>query len=148
MINPVLRTAKQTDCAILSRLEAECTPYFWQAQQYTDSLNAPHMIQIICINNNIAGAAVWMPLVYEADLLNIFIALPHQHKGYGRWLLLKIIEHVQQHRLKRLVLEVRTSNTSARQLYKKLGFTQCGLRKKYYPAPDGREDALLMEKWL
>ena len=41
-------------------------------------------------------------------------------------------------------LEVRSSNVAARALYKSLGFSETGLRPKYYATPDGREDAILM----
>ena len=42
------------------------------------------------------------------------------------------------------MLEVRVSNTSARQLYAKLGFEQVGLRKNYYRNP--KEDAMILRK--
>ena len=41
-------------------------------------------------------------------------------------------------------LEVRSSNVAARALYESLGFSETGLRPKYYATPDGREDAILM----
>jgi len=43
-----------------------------------------------------------------------------------------------------VVLEVRVSNTAAIGLYRQLGFTDIGLRRDYYSAKDGREDAMLM----
>ena len=41
-------------------------------------------------------------------------------------------------------LEVRGSNTRARGLYLRRGFVDVGLRRGYYPAAQGREDALVM----
>jgi ribosomal-protein-alanine N-acetyltransferase len=41
-------------------------------------------------------------------------------------------------------LEVRESNVRARKLYERYGFAQSGLRRNYYPADGGREDAILM----
>ena len=38
-------------------------------------------------------------------------------------------------------LEVKTTNAAAISLYKKMGFEQCGIRKKYY---HNRDDAMLM----
>ena len=43
-------------------------------------------------------------------------------------------------------LEVRESNTPARTLYEKLGFTVDGIRKNYYERP--RENAVLMTRYL
>jgi len=49
---------------------------------------------------------------------------------------------------KRCLLEVRASNAAARGLYRSLGFQVDGVRKNYYPAATGREDALLMSREL
>jgi ribosomal-protein-alanine N-acetyltransferase len=43
-----------------------------------------------------------------------------------------------------MLLEVRKSNAAALALYQGLGFHRLGVRKAYYPAHDGSEDALLL----
>jgi ribosomal protein S18 acetylase RimI-like enzyme len=43
-----------------------------------------------------------------------------------------------------LYLEVRPSNQPARRMYERFGFRQLGLRRDYYPAMTGREDALFL----
>jgi ribosomal-protein-alanine N-acetyltransferase len=45
-----------------------------------------------------------------------------------------------------VILEVRPSNVSARELYEKFGFTLLGIRKEYYQSPP--EDALVMIKYF
>jgi ribosomal-protein-alanine N-acetyltransferase len=48
-----------------------------------------------------------------------------------------------------LWLEVRGSNLRAQALYHRFGLETVGVRKRYYPAPDGsREDALVMSLTL
>jgi ribosomal-protein-alanine N-acetyltransferase len=47
-----------------------------------------------------------------------------------------------------MFLEVRPSNEAARRLYDKLGFNEIGTRHNYYPAAQGREDALILAKQL
>jgi [ribosomal protein S18]-alanine N-acetyltransferase len=44
-----------------------------------------------------------------------------------------------------LFLEVRPSNAGAQSLYGRLGFTQVAVRRDYYPARGGREDALIFK---
>jgi ribosomal-protein-alanine N-acetyltransferase len=44
--------------------------------------------------------------------------------------------------VKLLFLEVRVSNFKARNLYKKVGFQEIGIRKNYYRIPE--EDAVVM----
>ena len=43
-----------------------------------------------------------------------------------------------------MLLEVRPSNTAARALYQRAGFLELSVRRGYYPAEGGREDAILM----
>ena len=47
-----------------------------------------------------------------------------------------------------IYLEVRASNQAGRALYARHSFAEIGIRKGYYPAHDGREDAVTMEKKL
>jgi ribosomal protein S18 acetylase RimI-like enzyme len=47
-----------------------------------------------------------------------------------------------------MLLEVRPGNDAGRALYERLEFSQIGRRRGYYPAVDGREDALVMAKLL
>jgi ribosomal-protein-alanine N-acetyltransferase len=43
-----------------------------------------------------------------------------------------------------LFLEVRRTNTVARALYRSFGFEEIGIRRDYYPAARGREDARVL----
>ncbi len=45
---------------------------------------------------------------------------------------------------RRVFLEVRPSNAAAVALYHSEGFNEIGRRPRYYPAQNGREDALVM----
>ena len=47
-----------------------------------------------------------------------------------------------------LLLEVRPSNERALALYRHFGFSQIGVRRGYYPASLGREDALVLTRAL
>ena len=80
----------------------------------------------------------------EAELLNFCLAPNHQGKGLaGRYLDVVLMTMAEQGASK-LFLEVRQSNTPARQLYASAGMHEIGRRKDYYPLSDGREDAIVM----
>lgn len=131
----------------LAELEASATPHPWSGRHYQDSLDAGHLFfQLLPANT---GVAVVMPVLDEAELLNIFIAAQHQGQGLGRQLLSGTMASLRATGCQRLFLEVRTSNHAARKLYQHCGFIESGLRKNYYPAANGqREDAILMEAML
>ena len=54
----------------------------------------------------------------------------------------------RRHDMRRMVLEVRASNAAAIALYRRAGFSDIGLRRDYYQAENGREDAILMGREL
>ena len=143
-----LRPAIPGDAMPLAALEANATAYPWSALQYRDSISAGHCVTMAQLDGQTVGAAVWMLIVDEADLLNIFISPTHQGHGLGRQLLQHTLNAARDAGSRRMVLEVRRSNQTARQLYEHCGFSECGLRKGYYRNGKEREDALLMELLL
>ena len=77
--------------------------------------------------------------------LNSLATHPHwQRQGLGRRLMQHLIKVAREYRAQMMFLEVRPSNVSARRLYEDIGFNEIATRRAYYPAHDGREDALLM----
>jgi [ribosomal protein S18]-alanine N-acetyltransferase len=89
----------------------------------------------------IIGYIIVRNLITEAHILNIATHPQHKRQGVATMLLKKITDNTPKDVL--IVLEVRTSNTPAQKLYKKLGFFELQRRKSYYP--DG-EDAIVMAK--
>ncbi|MHB9101120.1 MAG: ribosomal protein S18-alanine N-acetyltransferase [Sulfuricella sp.] len=93
----------------------------------------------------VIGYSVMMVAVGEAHLLNLGIAPDWQGRGLGRRFLHQLINLARDYHAETLLLEVRPSNLAARRLYLSTGFSEIAVRKKYYPAEEGREDAVLME---
>lgn len=91
------------------------------------------------------GFAIVQQIVDEATLFDICVLPSAQGKGLGKLLLEQVIADAQNHGAQVLMLEVRASNMAAIGLYQRLGFTEIGRRKGYYPTIDGREDAVLMD---
>ena len=84
----------------------------------------------------------------ECHFLNICIAPEHQQRGYGARLVAQLLQVARQARARTARLEVRASNIAAFRLYDKMGFNEIGIRKGYYPARNGREDALIFAREL
>lgn len=90
----------------------------------------------------IAGfCGIWM-MAGEAHVTNIAVRHEYRGRGLGELLLIAIIDLAATLEAVFLTLEVRVSNTVAKKLYEKYGFTQTGLRHSYYL--DNREDAVIM----
>ncbi|MFI3177939.1 MAG: ribosomal protein S18-alanine N-acetyltransferase, partial [Methylococcaceae bacterium] len=81
--------------------------------------------------------------VGEAHILNISVDPVEKNQGIGRKMLENLID-VARGRAETVFLEVRPSNTAAIALYEDVGFNEIGVRKGYYPAENGREDAIML----
>jgi len=94
-----------------------------------------YQIQAYCVLSAAAG---------EAHILTLCVRKDFQGQGLGKMLLQHLIDVAIDHKAEVLLLEVRPSNVPAVYLYQQFGFNEVGTRKGYYPAKDGREDALIM----
>lgn len=91
-----------------------------------------------------AGFAITQIVLDEATLFNIAIDPAFQRQGLGRALLEDVIQQIEKKDVFTLWLEVRASNAKAIALYENLGFNEVSVRRNYYPAAQGREDAIMM----
>ncbi len=144
----ILRQMTMDDIDATLQIEQSIYPYPWTRGNFTDALNSGYIGKVAELDNKMVGYAVLMPAEDEAHLLTIGIAAEHQGKGLGSELLRKILDLAQSLKMRRIILEVRPSNMPAIALYRKNGFRKIGLRRGYYPADGGREDAIVMERIL
>ena len=78
----------------------------------------------------------------EGHIVTIAVRHEHRRRGIGELLLVAILETALEAGQDGVTLEYRASNREARALYEKYGFSQVGLRARYYS--DNQEDAVLM----
>ncbi len=144
----MLRDMTEADLDEVLRIEREVHAHPWTLGNFSDALRSKYLCKVFEKNSQMLGYAVLMLAVDEAELLNISIALQHQRKGLGRALLEEMLALALHSGMWRMVLEVRASNVAAIALYRSAGFEQIGLRRGYYPAEHGRENAILMGREL
>ncbi|MCW8128625.1 ribosomal protein S18-alanine N-acetyltransferase [Microbulbifer halophilus] len=140
-----LRPADDSDCAVLADLARSAHTHPWTERQYRDSLEAGHHCWLLADNSGEAIACcVVSQLFDEAEILDVAVAPAQRRRGIAQALLQRLIAELPKE-IARVLLDVRVSNRAARSLYRKLGFSEDGLRRNYYPAQGGgREDAVLM----
>jgi len=139
-----LREWQTADIAPMAEIEQQAYPYPWSAGILRDCLEAGHWGWVASSRGEIAAYAVVQAVLDEAHLLNVCVAPGWQGLGVGRGMLQSVMQQCLERDMTRMLLEVRASNISAIGLYRSLGFQQDGVRKGYYPASGGREDAVLM----
>lgn len=143
-----VEAATQDKLDWLAETEARIHDYPWTRGQFADSFRGGHPIWLLFDGETQLAYAVTMPLVDEIELLNIGVVPERRRSGLGRALLQFVVAEARARTLQKLFLEVRESNHAARQLYEDAGFAVVGRRYNYYPAPGGREDAIIMAKQL
>ena len=138
------RAMNTLDIDAVQAIEAAAYAFPWTRGNFIDSLAAGYLTEVLVDEGAIAAYFVAMPGVDELHLLNLTVAPAHQGQGLGSLLLDAVQDHGRRLELATLLLEVRQSNPRARALYLRRGFAELGLRRGYYPALQGREDALVM----
>jgi len=138
------RPLVESDLESVMALERDLYEYPWTAGNFRDSLNAGYSCWVMHGPQGMIGYAVLMLGVGEAHLLNLSIARPAQRRHHGTRLLHHLIGVTRRYGARRLFLEVRPSNVPGRALYARNGFSEVVTRRGYYPAADGREDAIVL----
>ena len=125
-------------------IENAVYPFPWTRGNFADSLAAGYSAWVCRIGGELVGYAVIMMVLDEAHLLNISVDQSRHGMGLGARPPRHAMSGARALGARMLLLEVRPSNERALQLYKHFGFVRIGVRKAYYPAHEGREDALVL----
>ena len=128
--------------ADLQNLESVCFDYHRTEEQFRLGLEhkAFHVLGYF-ENTILAGYLAYFMVLDEVDILNLGVHPDFRRNGVGRNLMLFLLCRCRKMNIKRGVLDVKVTNSPARNLYESLGFKKVGVRKKYYP--DTKEDAIL-----
>jgi ribosomal-protein-alanine N-acetyltransferase len=142
------RPMQEADLTDVIEIERRSYPYPWTRMIFSDCLRAGYSCWVCERQGIIEGYGVLSVAAGESHLLNLCVRPETQLQGIGRKLLEYFISVARRHGAEVIFLEVRPSNKAALELYGKSGFNELGVRKDYYPAATGREDALILARVL
>lgn len=143
-----VRTMNYSDLKAVVAVEKKAYPHPWTLGIFRDCLRIGYNAWVMTLDSTVIAYGIVMLSPGEAHILNICVDPEFQGKGLGRYLLRYLINKTNQTDVDMVLLEVRRSNTSAQELYKSEGFHELGVRKAYYPAEGGREDAIILAKYM
>lgn len=132
------------DLPAIHAIEIAANKFPWSLKNFQDSLHAGYQSWVVREKKQIVAFALVQHVLDEAHLLNICVHPKQQGRGLGRQLLNAVLEAIIVQGSNLIVLEVRRSNRRAQELYLSTGFNEMTIRRGYYPALQGREDAVLM----
>ena len=144
LIRPMERDDVETVLSIESRVFT--TP--WQADTFLSLIGRPSS-ELWVMEHSVAGivayAVLWC-ILDQAELANIAVRSEYRGQGFASRLLERVLQIAEGRGIETIYLEVRASNTQALELYERFGFSQVGVRERYYDKP--KEDALVMRPVL
>jgi len=136
------------DIPEIMEIEKAVYTHPWTEGIFKDCMRVGYNCWVYFEQNKLLAYGLVSVAVNEAHILNICVSPQAQGKGLGKRMLHKLMQLAAEQQGNSIFLEVRDSNVIAQNLYDQEGFNRIGLRKNYYPAEDGREDALVFAKEL
>lgn len=144
----VIRAMRGSDVSEVVAIERGSYQFPWSEGIFRDCLRVGYVCRVVTVSRQVMAYGVMSFGAGEAHILNLCVAEGHRCRGVGRQLLGSLIERATDAGMMDAFLEVRPSNTSAIRLYLALGFEQVGMRRGYYQAVSGREDAAVLRRPL
>ena len=144
----VIRAMRGNDIADVVAIERASYQFPWSEGIFRDCLRVGYVGRVVTMARQVMAYGVMSFGAGEAHILNLCVSETFRCRGVGRRLLGALIERAAAGGMAEAFLEVRPSNTSAIRLYLALGFEQVGMRRGYYQATNGREDAAVLRRAL
>jgi ribosomal-protein-alanine N-acetyltransferase len=141
---PRIRAMHQADIELVSTIEAETYDFPWSAGIFRDCLLAGYTSVVLDRDGEVCGYGIMSIAAGEAHLLNICVADYLRRQGIGRRLLKYLLARAKTFGAECVFLEVRPSNEEALALYDSMNFEIIGVRRNYYKALSGHEDAVVL----
>ena len=137
-----IRAMTLEDLPSVMRIENTCFSDAWSEQSFRDDLgNENYCYLAATVEDQLVGYCGYLKAIDTADIVNVAVDPDFQRKGIGGLMLEALMDHGIRNGVSVFFLEVRMTNETAVRLYRKAGFEQIGVRKKYYTDPV--EDALI-----
>lgn len=146
--NAEIRPMVDADIAEILAIEQSAYTHPWTEILFGDCLRVGYCCWVMERQGAIIGYGIISIGASECHVLNLCVKPEMQNNGYGSAMLEHLLDIARSHNVEIVFLEVRPSNRSAIRLYEKAGFNEVGMRGNYYPAINGREDAIILARSL
>ena len=143
-----IRPMHELDVPVIVAIERVAYQFPWSEGIFRDCLRVGYVCRVVDIGGDMAGYGIMSVGAGEAHILNVCIAAEYRGRGLARKVLQYLLDRARAAGMYEAFLEVRPSNITAAHLYQSMGFEQVGIRRGYYQATVGREDAAVLRRVL
>jgi len=144
----LIRPMRALDIADVVAIERGAYQFPWSEGIFRDCLRVGYVCRVVTAGRQVVAYGVMSFGAGEAHILNLCVGEAWRCRGVGKRLLGTLLERAAAAGMAEAFLEVRPSNTAAIRLYQSVGFEQAGMRRGYYQAAGGREDAAVLRRVL
>ncbi len=135
---------KASDVPQILEIEKLSFPSPWSPTPFLLCIRAGYICRVLDRGTRIVGYGLISVEQETAHLLNLCIRPDFHGLGWGRTLLVHLLDRARARGAQSVYLEVRPTNEAALRLYDSMGFREIGVRKNYYAPPPQIEDALVL----
>ncbi|MBN1379322.1 MAG: ribosomal protein S18-alanine N-acetyltransferase [Gammaproteobacteria bacterium] len=143
---PVIRSMTERDLPQILTIENESYPFPWTEGIFTDCLRVDYECVLMEVDKAICAYSVFSVAAEECHILNLCVSKTFRGQGLSRSMLEYVFGRAKEMDANFIYLEVRPTNLIAINLYLSFGFEEIARRRQYYPAINGREDALMLAR--
>ena len=141
----IITKMTQDHVSQIAEIEKICFNDPWSENSISSELNNRLSCWLVALEEDmVAGYVGSQTVLGETDMMNIAVHHNYRNRGVAMDLIQALIAALTEQGSHSLMLEVRSSNEPAKNLYRKLGFEAVGIRRNYYRNP--KEDALILRK--
>ncbi len=138
-----VRPLRPSDLDAVERIERDSYPTPWSRSMFAGELAKPSSVCLGAFQGeDMLGYLIVARYVDAWHVMNVAVDGGFRGRGIARGMLERLFEVTAGDVERGYTLEVRVSNETAIDLYRRLGFAETGVRRGYYT--DNREDALIM----
>src|SRR5215216_6985739 len=143
-MNVSLRKMTVQDISAVLDLDRKSFSLPWPERSFRFELaeNPASRCWVADLDGKVVGMIVVWLLVDEAHVATLATHPDHRRQGIGKRLLSHALLNIKREGARSSFLEVRASNVTAQEMYRKFGYKETGRRRHYYR--DNDEDAILM----
>ena len=143
-----LRPMHEFDIPVIAAIEKAAYQFPWSEGIFRDCLRVGYVCRVLDVGGDLGGYGIMSVGAGEAHILNVCIREQFRSRGFARKVMVYLLERARAAGMSEAFLEVRPSNVAAARLYHSMGFEQVGIRRGYYQATVGREDAAVLRRVL
>lgn len=144
-----IRPMTAADLDALAELERVTFARPWSYDALAEELQNPLAVFFVAEDaaaGDVLGYLGMHHILDEGAIDNLAVSPVRRRRGVGSALMRRAVGYAEEHRLRRLTLEVRVSNEPALALYRRFGFELDGVRPGFYDSP--KEDAGIYSLYL